>query len=59
MIKPIVGNSEIEKVSEPIFEKEKLPFKVVSMQDLVNYTRSPIVEKHFENIYNSLSWLYI
>ena len=57
LVKPIIGNQEIEKTPEISMHKEALPFIPYSPDDVANLMETQKIEKHFNDIHTFLSMI--
>lgn len=51
VVRPIIGNKEIENVKDPAVEKDSLPFQYVKIEDIIDNLESEFVQDIFENIF--------
>ena len=53
-MKPLVGNKDIERQPEVLFQTSKLPFRTMPADEVIRKIGEPHVETHFSQIYDSL-----
>ena len=55
LVKPIIGNVEIEKIEEVRFNAKTLGFETRSSAEIIEGIETHEIESHFADIYNYLS----
>lgn len=50
-VKPIIGNKEIEKIPELVYNSSQLPFTAQSAEQVAGNIDSPAIEGHLQEIY--------
>lgn len=53
-VKPIIGNKDIEKISEVLYKKETLPMKHVPPEDIANSFENPEVQGFVEGLIRAI-----
>ena len=54
-VKPIIGNKEIEKTGELVFNGQQLPFQPMSVDQVAATIESPSIENHLHEVYNAMA----
>ncbi len=54
-VKPIIGNKDIEKLGELVFNSQLLPFEPWSVEQVTAQIESSRIESHFSDVYNAMA----
>lgn len=54
-VKPIIGNKDIEKTGELVFNPQNLPFEVWSSEQVANKIETVEIEGHLHEVYNAMA----
>lgn len=54
-VKPIIGNKDIEKTGELVFNNQTLPFEPWNSEQVAAKIESPNIESHLHEVYNAMA----
>jgi len=54
-VKPIIGNKDIEKTAELVFNAQTLPFQAMSSDQVSATIETPQIEGHLHEVYNAMA----
>jgi serine/threonine-protein kinase ULK4 len=54
-VKPIIGNKDIEKATELVFNASQLPFQAMDSDQVSPSIETPAIEGHLHEVYNAMT----
>ena len=54
-VKPIIGNKDIEKTGELVYNAQTLPFEVWSLESVAAKIETVEIESHLHEVYNAMA----
>lgn len=54
-VKPIIGNKDIEKATELVFNASQLPFQAMNSDQVSATIETPAIEGHLHEVYNAMA----